>query len=151
MVGEVGLAEDEQAGDVRHQVVIDPQAAHGVVQGGVDAHRLLVAVFAGDALVHLEEVAVFLLDLGLAEAADGVGEIEVDAAAARADAAAVVARFLGRARGDVARRQVAVARVLALQVIVALALRDLARVALVAGLERHPDAAIVAERFRHER
>ena len=61
---------------VRHQVVVHPQAAHGVVDGGIDAHRHLVGIFAGDALVHVEQVAVALLDDVLAEALDGVAEIE---------------------------------------------------------------------------
>ena len=39
VVGEVGLADHEQAGDRGLQVVVDPQAAHRVVDGRVDAHR----------------------------------------------------------------------------------------------------------------
>src|SRR5690606_17091046 len=104
-----------------------------------------------DALVHLEEVAVALADGLLAEPFDGVGEVEVDAEAARSDAAPVVARLLGRARGDVARREVPEARVFALEVIVALGLGDLVGGALVARGLRHPAAAVVAERLAHER
>ena len=62
VVGEVRLAEHEQAGDRAHQVVVDPEPAHRVVHGGVDPHRDLVRVLVGDPLVHLEEVAVLLLD-----------------------------------------------------------------------------------------
>ena len=58
---------------------------------------------------------------------DGVGEVEVDAQPAGADAAALVADVLGGAGGDVARHQVAERRVDALQVVVALVLGDLAR------------------------
>ena len=88
----------------------------------------------------------------LPEPFDGVGEIEIDAAAARADAAALVAHLLGRARGDVARGQVAEARIFALQVIIALALRE-SRLGwrLSPVLLRHPDAAVVAQRFGHQR
>ena len=46
VVGEVGLAGDEQPGDRRLQVVVDPQPAHDVVHGGVDPHRHLVRVLA---------------------------------------------------------------------------------------------------------
>ena len=67
VVGEVGLADDEQAGDRRAQVVVDPQPAHRVVHGRVDAHRRGVRVLAGDALVHLEQVPVALLDRGPAQ------------------------------------------------------------------------------------
>ena len=69
LVGEVRLAEHEQPGQVAHQVVVDPQPAHRVVDGGIDAHRHDVRVLVGDALVHLEEVAVALLDHVLARAA----------------------------------------------------------------------------------
>ncbi len=73
VVGEVGFAEDEQAGDGALQVVIDPEAAHGVVDGGIDAHGNLVGVLVGDALVHVKEIAVALADGLLAQAPDGVG------------------------------------------------------------------------------
>jgi hypothetical protein len=121
------------------------------VRGREDAHRDLVGVFVGDALVHLDQVAVLLLDLRGPEPLDRVGEIEVDPEAAGADAAALVAHLLGGARGDVARGEVAVGRVLALEVVVALVLGDLGRLARVARPLRHPDAAVVAERLAHQR
>ena len=67
------------------------------------------------------------------------------------DAHAGVADLLGGARRDVARRQVAVGRVLALQVVVALGLGNLVGRPLVARLLGHPDAAVVAQRLGHER
>ena len=66
-----------------------------------------------------------------AEPLDRVGEVEVDAEPAGADAAALVADVLGGARGDVARHQVAEGRVVPLQVVVALVLGDLAGLARV--------------------
>ena len=125
MVGEVGLADDEQAGHLAHQIVIHPQAAHRVVRRGINAHRHLVGVFAGDVVIHVEQVAVALADGAFAQPADGVGEVEIDAASALADAAALVAHFLGRPRGDVARGEVAEAGILAFQIIIALVLGDL--------------------------
>ena len=62
VVGEVRFAEHVQARDVAHQVVVHPQPAHRVVDGRVDAHRHLVRILVGDLLVHLEQVAVLLLD-----------------------------------------------------------------------------------------
>ena len=62
-----------------------------------------------------------------AEALDGIAEIEVDRQSASPDAASFVADLLGVARGHVARHQVAEARVLALQEVIALGLGDLAR------------------------
>ena len=73
VVGEVRLAGHEQALDRGLQVVVDPQAAHDVVHGGVDPHRRLVRVLAGDPGVHVEEVVVLLLDAVLAEALDRGG------------------------------------------------------------------------------
>ena len=65
---------------------------------------------------------------------EGVGEVEVDAAAEvadlGADAAALVADVLGLARRDVARHEVAERGVDPLEVVVAVLLGDLARVLL---------------------
>src|SRR6185312_9635480 len=111
---------------------------------GVDAHRRLVRILAGNALVHLEQVAVALGHRRLAETADRVGEVEVHAQAARTDAATFVAHVFGVARRDVARHQVAEARILALQVVVAVALSDAARrFADIFFALRNPDAAVV--------
>ena len=49
VVGEIGLADHEQARDGGHQVVVHPQSAHRVVHRRVDAHRHRVGVLAGDA------------------------------------------------------------------------------------------------------
>ena len=133
------------------QVVVHPQAAHGVVDGGVDAHGHLVGILVGDALVHVEQVAVALANGLLAQALDGVGEVEIDAQAGFAHAAAFVAHRLGVARGHVARNQVAEAGIAALEVVIALVFRDLVGRALVALFLRHPDAAVVAQRLAHQR
>ena len=74
VVGEVGLAGHEETVDGRHQVVVHPEPAHRVVERREDPHRNLVGVLVRDAEVHVEEVAVALLDRVSAEAADGVGE-----------------------------------------------------------------------------
>ena len=117
---------------VRHQVVVHPQAAHRVMDGRINAHRHFVGIFVGDALVHLEQVAVALADRVDAQALDGVGEIEIDAQAVLAHAAAFVADGFGVARSDVARDQVAEAGIAALQIIIALGFGNLVRRALVA-------------------
>ena len=44
VVGEVGLPEDEEPGQVGHQVVVHPEPAHRVVDGREDPHRHLVGV-----------------------------------------------------------------------------------------------------------
>ena len=94
MVGEVRLAQHVQSLDGAHEVVVHPEPAHRVVHRRIDAHRTGVRVLVGDALVHLEEIAVALLDGLLAQPLDGVGEVEIHAASAGADAASVIAGFL---------------------------------------------------------
>src|SRR5258708_20922571 len=110
----------------------------------------LVGILGRDVVVHLEEVAVALFDDLAAETTDGLGEVEIDAPPARPHSPALVAYFLRRARGDVARGEVPEARVLPLQVVIALRLGDLAGVTRVALLLRHPDPAVVAQRLLHQ-
>src|SRR5207253_7679525 len=87
----------------------------------------LIRILGRDPLVHLEQVAVALLDLLATESLDGVPEIEIHAASAFTDAAPFVAHLLRGARRDVTRRQVAEARILALEVVVAILLGDVVR------------------------
>ena len=151
VVGEVRFAEHVQPGNRAHQVVVHPQPAHRVVDRRVDPHRHLVRILVGDLLVHVEQVAVLLLDHLGPEPLDRVLEVEVDRQPALADAAPFVGRLLGVARRDVARHEVAERRVLALEVVVALLFGNLLRRPLVALRLRHPDAAVVAQAFAHQR
>jgi hypothetical protein len=95
VIGKVGFAEHEESGDGAHQVVVHPQAAHGVVDGRIDHHGGLVRVVCRDFFVHLEQVAVFLFNHVLAVAIDGIGKIEIDGLAGLAHATAHVALLLG--------------------------------------------------------
>src|SRR6476659_8317475 len=108
----------------------------------INAHRDFVWILGGDVGVHLEKIAVALFDDVASEALDGIGEIEIDAAAAGTDAAPFVAYFLRPARGDIARREVAEAGVFALEVVIALIFRNLIGTARIARNFRHPDAAV---------
>ena len=156
MVGEVRLAENEEAGDSALQVVVNPKPAHGVVRRRIYAHRNLVGVFARDSLVHFKEVAVLFLDSVEPVALYCVGEIKIHAAAETVDfgtyAAPVVASLLGCARGNVARGEVAEARILSFEVIVPILFRNIVGVfGAIFRLFGNPYAAIVAQRFAHER
>ena len=150
VVREVGLAEHEESRHRALEVVVHPEAAHRVVHGGVDTHRDLVGVVARDPLVHLEEVPVASFDRRATVPPDGVSEVEVHGLPGGSDAAAVVADGLRVARRHVPRDEVAEARVLALQVVVALRLGDVLRRALVPLRRRHPDAAVVTQRLAHQ-
>ena len=113
-----------QTRDIAHEVVVHPKAAHRVVHSGVDAHGTIVSVLSGDVLIHLEEVAVAFLDGFLTETLDGIREIQVNTESSRADSPALDAGLLGRAGRDVAGCEIAVARVFALEEVIAIILRD---------------------------
>ncbi len=151
VVREVSLTNHKQARDGALQVIVHPQAAHGVVDGRIDPHRDLVRILVGDALVHLEQVVVTITDRVLAQTLDRGRKVEVHAEAGFAHAAALIANRLGIARSYVAGYQVAEARVTAFEVVIALILRDLFRGTLVALGQRHPDTAVIAQGFAHER
>lgn len=156
MVGEVGFAENEEPGNRAFEGVVNPKTAHCVVRSGVYAHGCFVRVFARDAFVHVEEVAVLFLDRFKAVALDCVGKVEVNAASFAVDcrpyAASVVAGFLCRARGDVAGSEVAERGILSFQIVVAVFFGDFRRLlCAVFLLLGNPHAAVVAERFAHER
>ena len=127
------------------------------MDGGIDHHRSLVGVLAGDLVIHLEEVAVAGADGVLAEALGGIAEIEIDSEASGGHAAAVVTGFLGGAGGNVARGEVAEGRVFPLEEVIAVVLGDIRGGHLLfaellgdfAGF-RCPDAAVVAERLGHQ-
>ena len=151
MIGEVGLAQHEQARDVRHQVIVHPQAAHGVVHGRENPHRHLVGALRGDLVVDVEEVAVTLPHAVFAQAGDRVGKIQINSEPARAHTAALVTDALRGPRRDVARAEVAERRIHPLEVIIALILRNRSRLLEpVSGFFRHPNPAVVAQRLRHQ-
>src|ERR1700743_292883 len=101
------------------------------MDGGIDAHRYLVRIFVGNALVHVEKVAVALADGVLAEATNCVRKVEVDAESALAHAMAVIADRFCVARGYVARDEIAKAGIAALEVVIALGFWDLIWLTLV--------------------
>src|SRR5271166_3040197 len=114
------------------------------MNGRIDAHRHLVRVLVGDALVHVEDVALALANRVLAEAGDGVRKIQVHPKPAWTDPAPLIAHRLGVSRRHIARYKIAKARIAPLEIIIALAFRNLIRRPLVALLQRYPDAPIVA-------
>jgi len=75
----------------------------------------------------------------------------VDPLATGTHPTSLVAHLLGAPRREVARRQVPVARVEPLEIVIALVLGNLVRRSRVPFLFGHPDAAVVAERLAHQR
>ncbi len=151
VIGKIGFADHEEPRDIAHQFIIDPQAAHRVMHCRIDPHRLFICVLSRDALIHIEEIAISLFDFVAAEPLDRIRKIEIDAAAARTYAPTFIADVLGRARGYVARRQIAIARINSFEIVVAFAFRYVIGMARVSRFFGNPDAAVVAQRFRHQR
>ena len=105
VVGEVALADSEQAGDGGLQLVVDPDTTHRVVDGGINHHGLVVlhavnlvgnvaGEHVGNLLVHLEEVAVTLHDDVEAETVDRLREVEEHSQTGVVHAEALVAALL---------------------------------------------------------
>ena len=122
------------------------------MDGGVNPHRNIVGIFAGDLFIHFKQIPVTLPDCMFAQTLDGVGKIEIDAPAPGTDAATFVANFLCRARRNITRRKIAVTRIFSFEIIIAIGLRNFCRrfVAVFLPL-RYPDASIVPQRLGHER
>src|SRR6266567_2828024 len=86
------------------------------------------------------------------QALDRVGKIEINAAPAGAYTAGFVANFFRRARRNIAWREVAVARIFSLEIIIAICLTDFAGSLVAIFLAfRNPDASFVPQRLGHER
>ena len=87
----------------------------------------------------------------LAQPFDGIGEIEINAKAVLAHSASFIAYGLCVPGRYVARNEVAEAGIFPFEVVIALVLGDLRGPSRIAFLLRNPDAAVVAERFTHQR
>ncbi len=157
VVGEVALAQGKQTLDTGLKLIIHPEAAHGVVDGGEDHHRVLVGIDISNLLIHIEEVAVALVNDVAAEALESLREVEEHGQTGVVDTIALVGALLGGTRGNVAGHEVTEGRIAALEVVVAVFLRNVAALNLttlqllgVFKLLRHPDAAVVTQRLRHQ-
>ncbi len=129
-------------------LVVDPEAAHGVVDCGEDLHRVVIGIDAREFLVDLEDTGELLPQERFAL----VREIEIDLVLVATrlvveDAALLVEADLeDGARCDVARHQVSVAGVHALQEVVAVLVGNPGRSALILRVLGHPDASPLAAR-----
>src|SRR6185369_11879039 len=117
-----GFTESKQAGYRRHEVVVDPQPAHRVMDRRKDPHWNFIWIFAGDAVVHVEQVAVPFANALLSKTLDRIRKVEIYAKTRFANAAPFIADLFCVTRGDVSRDEVAKARIFPFEVIVALVL-----------------------------
>src|SRR5439155_19391407 len=119
VIRKIRLAEHKEARHVAHQVVIHPEAAHGVMNSGIDAHRDTISILAGNFLIHVEEILIPLAHNRFAEPLNGGGEVEINTKAAWANAAPLIADFSRGARRKIARTQIAEARIFSFEEIIA--------------------------------
>src|SRR5258708_1203249 len=117
MIAEIGFTQNEKARNIAHELIIDPQAAHGVMDRRVNAHRRFIGIFPRDLFIHLKEVAIAAFNSLKTKALDGVGKIQIHAKAMIANAATLITYLFGRARADIARGEVAIAWIFALEII----------------------------------
>ena len=150
MFGKIGLAQHKQAGDRAHQVVVHPQAPHRVVGRRIDPHRPSHWVIAGDALIHLKQVAVARGNRGAAVIRNGVVEIQIHRPPPWPHPLAAIAELPGPAGGHIPGHHVSVGRVLAFEEIIALRLGNRRRRSGVIPLNRQPHPAVVAQALAHQ-
>ena len=98
VIGKICFTDHKQTGHIAHQVVIDPETAHRVMDGGINSHRHFVGIFAGDLFIDFEQISVAFANRIFAQTFNCIGKIEIDAASARPNAATFVANFLRCAR-----------------------------------------------------
>ena len=157
VVGEVRLADTEQALYGRLELVVNPDTTHRIVDSREDHHRVLVRVLVHDLLVHLEEVSVLLSHYIFAQTLDSLAEVKEDSQTGVVDAVSLVATLFGSTRSYVTRHQVTKGRITTLEIVIAIFFGDITTLDLT-GLQtlcilqflRHPDTTVVTERLRHE-
>ena len=163
MVREVTLTNSEETWDSGHQLVVNPDTTHCIVDSREDHHWVVVLhavnlvsqltwVNVGNLLIHIEEVAITLQDNVNTETVDRLREVEEYGKTCVVDTEALVATLLSCTRSHVTRNQVTECWVTALQVVVAVFLRNI-RTLLCTSLQclgilnllRNPDTTIVTE------
>jgi hypothetical protein len=115
-----------------------------------DTHRHPSGVLTGVYVIHLQQVAVPLVDHVDSQARNRVAQIEIDPVVQRTDAVTVFDLQSVGPRGDIARDEVAERGVAALQEVVPLALGDVVGGTVVTLLLGHPDPGVVAQRLTHQ-
>ena len=107
-----------ESGDGGLEVVVYPDTAHGIVDGGIYHHRLLVRVNACNLLIHLEEVAVTGCNDILSESLDSRGEIEEHCESCLIHTISGITSFLSGAGCHVTGNEVTECGISALEIVV---------------------------------
>ncbi len=150
-VGNIGPLVARRAGDQparRVSFVVDPQPAHGVVDGGEDFHRHFARVDALELFVDFQNAA----ELQVECVSRDVRQVEIDAQPVALDAQVLVrADVEDFARGNVAGHEVAILRIALFEEVIPLGLGNLLGRARILRLTRHPHtASLAAGAFAHQ-
>ena len=121
-------------------------------------HRRGIWICTRDALIHIEQIAITLGDRRLAVAGNRIAKVEEYTEARRSNSATFIANFLGRARRNIAWRQIAKAWILALEEVIALLFgnciwieRTFANLLGNLCRLRSPDTTVITQRLGHQR
>ena len=118
----------------------------------VNPHRLLVSTLTRDALIHVKQVAIALLDHLLTELIDRFAEVQINTPPTRSNPATLITALLRRTRRNITRRQIPETRILPLKEIITIRLWDLrSQLTTILSLLRHPHPPVIAQRLRHQR
>ena len=163
MVGEVALTDGEETRNGGLQLIVNPDTTHGIVDSGIDHHGLVILhaidlvryiarEYVGNLLIHLEEVAVALHDDVETEAVDRLREVEEHSQTGVVDTEALIATLLSSTRSHITGNEVTEGRIAALQIVVAILLRNLPTLfgtclqsLGIFQLLRNPDTAVVTQ------
>src|SRR5258708_2789115 len=138
------LARREDAGNICRLLVIDPEAAHGVVHAGKNLHGCVARIVANKLLVDFEDA----LQLAVERLAVTMRQVKIDPRLPVDAELVFVDNFENRARPHVAWDELAVLWIPLFQEVPAVALWNGLGVALVSRRLRNPDAsAFAARRF----
>ena len=142
MVVILSLAGRKNAGNIRHLLEVDPQAAHRVMHARENLHRHFTRIVADKLFVNFKnafELAIqrFLVD---------VRQVEINHRLSINAQPMLVHHLVNGTRRDIARYQVAVLRIPLFEEIPAVRRRNTVRRPWIVQLLRHPHAATLATR-----
>ena len=96
VIGEVGLSQNKQTREIRHEVIVNPQPAHRIVNRRINPHRRLIGILVRDLVIDVEEIAVALAHTSLRQTANRVRKIEIHSKPGCTNPTTLITDSLGR-------------------------------------------------------
>jgi len=106
MIREITFTDGKESGYGCHQLIIDPDPTHGIMNGRVDHHGCFIWIVIYDLFVHLEKVSIFGFYGILAKSPDGICKVQVDRES-RSNSVPGITTFLGGTGCNITGHQVA--------------------------------------------